>query len=315
MYLLAFMLRRLVLVVVVLLLVSMLTFGIVNILPGDVANAILGDMGTPDQIAALRERLGLNLPLAARYVTWLTHLLSGDFGTSLQHDRPIGPMLAGRLGNSAILGGIAMAIAVPLATALGVVSAVNRGGWADRAISSFTLVNFALPEYVVGIVLILVFSIWWPILPGSSLMDPAADPLARPSALVLPATVLVLGMLTYISQVTRTRMIEVLDSAYIRTATLKGLPGWLVVLKHGLPNVLPATLVEIGMNLGYVLGGLVVIETLFSYAGLGQMIVNAVAYRDVPVIEAAVLLVATGYCLGNLIADMGAAAFNPRLRA
>ncbi len=308
-------LRRLGLLLVVLFLVSVLTFGIVNVLPGDVANAILGDLGTPEQVATLRRAMGLDLPLLPRYEAWMLGLLRGDFGVSLQFNVPIAPMLLGRLGNSAILGAITLVVAVPVAVLLGVVAGVRPGRLADRVISGFAVVAFSLPEYVVGLLLILVFSIWLPLLPGSSLMDPSANPLDRPAALVLPVAVLTLGMLAYLSQVTRAGMITAMESAYVRTAILKGLPGRVVVLKHALPNVLLPTLTEIGMNFGYVLGGIVIVETLFSYAGLGQMMVNAIDHRDIPVVEAAVLVVAVAYGVGNLLADAASILLNPRLRS
>ena len=307
-------LRRLALLVVVLLLVSLLTFGIVNVLPGDVANAILGDLGTPEQVTALRGAMGLNLPLGPRYLHWIGGVLSGNLGNSLHYGLPIAPMLLGRLANSAVLGVITLIVAVPLAVALGVLAAVRQGRLVDRLVTGFAVVAFSLPEYVIGLLLILVFSIWFPILPGSSLMDPGANPLGRPDALVLPVAVLTLGMLAYLSQITRASMIGALQSNYVRTAVLKGLPGWVVVLKHALPNVMLPTLSEIGMNFGYVLGGIVIVETLFSYAGLGDMMVTAVAYRDIPVVEISVLVVAVAYGIGNLVADVTSVLLNPRLR-
>ncbi|MFZ6763063.1 ABC transporter permease [Pseudoroseomonas sp. WGS1072] len=312
---LGFILRRTLLLAVVLLVVSLLTFGIVNVLPGDVATAVLGDMATPEQAAALRERLGLDEPLAQRYLTWLTALLQGDFGTSLQHGQPIAPLLMGRLGNSAILGLLTLTIAAPLAVALGIVAALRPGGLLDRLIGAIAVGAYALPEYVIGLLAILAFSIWLPVLPGTSLMDPNENPLARPEALVLPVCVLITGMLAFISQITRASMIQVMASPYVRTAILKGVPFQRVVLKHALPNLLPPTITEIGMYLGYVIGGLVVVETLFSYAGLGQLVTNAVSYRDVPVIQATVLLVAAAYGIGNLLADVVALLLTPRLRA
>lgn len=315
MQVLGFILRRLLLLAVVLLAVSALTFAIVNVLPGDVAAAVLGDMATPEQVRAVRAALGLDEPLAARYIGWLMSVLHGDFGRSLQHGQPIAPMLMGRLGNSAILGLITLGIAAPLAVALGVVAALKPRGALDRAISAVAVGAYALPEYVIGLLFILAFSIWWPILPGSSLMDPNENPLRRPEALVLPVGVLVTGMLAFISQITRASMIQVMGSAYVRTAILKGVPRWRVVMKHALPNLLPPTIAEIGMYFGYVIGGLVVVETLFSYAGLGQLVTNAVSYRDVPVIQAVVLLVAAAYGVGNLMADIAALLLNPRLRS
>ncbi len=308
-------LRRCGLLLVVLFIVSVLTFGIVNVLPGDVANAILGDLGTPQQVEALRRSMGLDLPLLQRYESWIVALLHGDFGQSLQFGLPIAPMLFGRLANSAVLGAITLLIAVPVSVLLGVIAGVHEGRLADRVISGFAVVAFSLPEYVIGLLLILVFSIWFPLLPGSSLMDPGANPLARPATLVLPVAVLALGMLAYLSQITRAGMITAMQSAYVRTAVLKGLPGWVVVLKHALPNMLLPTISEIGMNFGYVLGGIVIVETLFSYAGIGQMMVNAVDHRDIPVVEAAVLVVAVAYGVGNLLADAASILLNPRLRS
>ncbi|MBE9604543.1 ABC transporter permease [Acetobacteraceae bacterium H6797] len=312
---LGFIIRRVLLLVVVLLAVSVLTFAIVNVLPGDVATAVLGDMATPDQVTALRAALGLDQPLAERYFHWLLAVLHGDFGKSLQHGQPIAPMLMGRLGNSAILGLITLAIAAPLAVALGIVAALKPGGTLDRIIGAIAVGAYALPEYVIGLLAILAFSIWLDILPGSSLMDPNENPLTRPEALILPIGVLITGMLAFISQITRASMIQVMGSAYVRTAILKGVPQWRVVMKHALPNLLPPTIAEIGMYFGYVIGGLVVVETLFSYAGLGQLVTNAVSYRDVPVIQAVVLLVAAAYGIGNLIADVAALLLNPRLRS
>lgn len=310
----AFILRRCVLLLVVLTAVSLLTFGIVNVLPGDVATAVLGDMATPQMVEAVRERMGLSQPLSDRYLSWMGGVLHGDFGRSLQHGQAIAPMLLGRLGNSAILGGITLAIAAPLSVLLGVLAALRPGGVMDRCISGFAVATHAMPEYVIGLLAILCFSIWLPLLPGSSLMDPNENPLARPEALILPIGVLVIGMLAIISQVTRAGMIQALASPYVRTATLKGLPRWVVVVKHALPNVLPPTVTEIGMYFGYVIGGLVVVETLFSYSGIGQMMTNAVSYRDIPTIQAGVLVVAAAYGIGNLCADVTALLLNPRLR-
>lgn len=306
--------QRLILLVIVVLIVSFITFGIVNILPGDVANAILGDLGTPEQVEALRERLGLNLPLLVRYQTWITAFLRGDFGTSLETGQQIAPIMFARLGNSAILGGLTLLVAVPLSVLLGVIAAVHRGKAVDRIISGFSTISFSLPEYVVGLLLILVFSIWFPILPGTSLMEPNTNPLERPEALVLPVAVLALGMLAYLSQFTRAGMIEALQAPYVRTAILKGLPKWTVVLKHAMPNVMLPTICEVGMIFGYVLGGIVIVETLFSYAGIGQMTVDAIAFRDIPVVQASVLIIAIAYGVGNLLADVVSILLNPRLR-
>jgi peptide/nickel transport system permease protein len=310
-----FILRRVGLLVIVLFAVSVLTFAIVNVLPGDVANAVLGDMASPAQVELVRQRMGLNEPLAMRYLIWIAGILHGNLGNSLQYGQTISSMVAGRLVNSAILGLLSLLIAAPLAIAIGTIAAMRPGGPLDRCISGLAVAAYAVPEYVTGLFAILLFSIWLAVLPGSSLMDPSENPLGRPQALVLPVGVLVVGMLAFISQLTRANMIQVLASPYIRTAVLKGMPRHVVVLKHALPNVLPPTITEIGMYFGYVIGGQVVVETLFSYAGLGQLITNAVAFRDIPTIEVGVLIVAAAYGVGNLLADITALLLNPRLRS
>lgn len=307
--------RRLVLLIITLFLVSVLTFGIVNVLPGDVASAVLGDGATPQQVAALRHSMGLDLPLAQRYVTWITHVLRGDLGVSLDSGQPIGPMLWARLGNSAILACLSLAVAVPLSVLLGTVAALNQGGVVDRCISGFVVTVFALPEYVPGLALILVMSIWLNLLPGSSLIDPSTNPLTQPSALVLPVTVVSLGMLAYFSQLSRASMIQALRSAYVRTAVLKGLPRVVVVVRHALRNAMLPTISDIGMTFGNAIGGLVVVETLFSYAGIGQLLTMSVERRDVPTIEVTVLVVAVAYGIGNLAADIVSMLVDPRLRA
>lgn len=311
---LSFIFRRVGFLVLVLVAVSMLTFAIVNVLPGDVANAVLGDMASPAQVELVRQRMGLNEPVVIRYLTWVGGILHGNLGTSLQYGQAISSMVAGRLVNSAILGLVSLLIAAPLAIAIGTVAATRPGSLLDRCISGLAVGAYAVPEYVTGLIAILLFSIWLTVLPGSSLMDPSESPLGRPEAMVLPVGVLVLGMLAFISQLTRASMIQALTNPYVRTAILKGLPRRTVVLKHALPNVLPPTITEIGMYIGYVIGGQVVVETLFSYAGLGQLITNAVAFRDIPTIEVGVLIIAAAYGVGNLLADITALALNPRLR-
>jgi peptide/nickel transport system permease protein len=314
MTILATMLRRVALLALTLLLVSLLTFAIVNVLPGDVATAVLGDSATPTQVAALRRALGLDLPLAQRYLAWLGQVLRGDLGVSLDSGQPIAPMLLRRLGNSAILALLALALAVPVSIVLGVVAAVWRGGVADRCISGFVVLTFSLPEYVIGLALVLVFSMWLDLLPGSSLIDPSVNPLSEPKALVLPVAVIALHLQAYFSQLTRASMIEALASGYVRAAVLKGVPRWRVVIKHALRNALLPTISDVGMTFGTVIGGLVIVETLFSYAGIGQLLSLSVDRRDVPTIQVCVLVVAASYGVGNLVADIVSLLVNPRLR-
>ena len=311
---LTFVLKRLALILLVLVFVSVLIFLVVNVLPGDVAQAVLGSESTPEQVAAMRERLGLNRPLHVRYLEWVGGLLQGDLGRSLRLDLPIGPLLAQRLKNSAVLAGFALLTGVPLSVVLGIISGVRNGKLSDRLISIVTVTAVSVPEYVWGIAFILAFALYWPILPASSLIDPGSNPLVSVKVLILPAATLTLRTMAHIAQLTRTSMIEVLETNYIRTARLKGLTEWEVVVRHALRNALLPTITVIGMNLGWLLGGLVIVETVFSYPGVGQLMVDAVSYRDVPMIQATVLLIAFAYAFGNLLADVAYAYLNPRIR-
>lgn len=307
-------LRRLVLMILILLAVSFLTFLIIHVLPGDVANAILGDLATPEQVALVRERMGLNEPVLLRYWHWAAAFVSGDFGTSLAYNMPIAPVVFERLSRSVLLALISLAVAVPISIALGVLAAMYQGSLIDRIITGTVVLFFALPEYVVALMLILVFSIWLGWLPGSSLIPPGDGVLAHPAAIVLPVAVVTVGMLAYLSQVTRASMVAALRTNYVRTATLKGLPGWIVVIKHALRNAMLPALVEIGLNFGYTLGGLVIVETVFAYAGIGQLLMMAVQSRDIPTIQAVVIVIAAAYGIGNLLADVVSIALNPKLR-
>lgn len=295
--------------------VSFLTFLIVNVLPGDVANTILGDFATPEQVEALRERLGLGQPVLVRYMDWVAGMLHGDFGVSLKTNLPIGPVLWTRLKNSLILAFFGMATAIPIGIALGVVAAVYKDSLLDRAITTTVVIIFALPEYVTALALILVFNIHWNLLPANSLVLPGQSVFANPLTLVLPISVVALGMLAYLSQVTRASMIAAINSGYVRTAILKGLAKRPIVVKHALRNAMIPTLAEIGLGFGYSLGGLVIIETVFSYPGIGQFLVQTIQNRDIAGLQAAVLVVAAAYSIGNLLADIGSLALNPKLRS
>jgi len=311
---LTFVIRRFAFMALILVSVSFLTFLIVNVLPGDVANAILGDFATPEQTEALRQRLGLEQPVIVRYIDWVGGMLHGDFGVSLKTGAPVAPTLLSRLQNSLVLAALGLALAIPISIVLGVVSSVYRGSFVDRAITAVVVVVFALPEYVIALGLVLVFSIQMNLLPASSLVLPGQSVFNNPAALILPTVVVALGPLAYLSQVTRASMIAVLNSGYVRTAVLKGMPKRVVVVNHALRNALIPTLAEIGLTVGYSLGGLVVIESVFSYPGIGQLLVQAVQNRDIITLQGAVLIVAAAYSVGNLIADAGSVALNPKLR-
>jgi peptide/nickel transport system permease protein len=308
-------LRRTALLIFVLFAVSFLTFLIVHVLPGDVANAILGELATPEQVEAVRQRMGLGQPVLLRYLHWIWNFLQGDFGISLSLNAPIAPIIFGRLEKSIILAFVALGLAVPVSILLGTLAAVYRGTLYDRIITSSVVLFFALPEYVLALAFILIFAVGLELLPGSSLVAPNTSILENPSALILPVSVISIHMLAYLSQINRASMIDALDAGYVRTAVLKGLPSRLVIVKHALRNAMLPTLVEIGLNFGYTLGGLVIVETVFSYAGIGQLLVLSVQTRDVPTIQATVLIVAAAYGIGSLLADVFSILLNPKLRS
>jgi peptide/nickel transport system permease protein len=309
-----FVIRRLLFSLLVLLIVSVVVFVVVQVLPGDVASMILGTDATLEDVATMREKLGLNRPAHVRYLEWIAGAVRGDWGTSLRLNQPVGPLIATRMANSAVLAGMTLVIAVPLAIGLGVYAGLRRARLPDRVIAVVTLIGTSLPEFVWGSLLIIVFSFWLKWLPPSSLMDPGDSMLAHFKLLILPVTTLTLVMLAYTSRMTRTSMIDVLERNFIRTARLKGIGERQVILRHALPNALLPTITIVAMNIGWLMGSLVVVETVFSYPGLGRMMVFAVSNRDVPMLQMTVLVTAGVYCLANLLADVLYAYLNPRVR-
>jgi len=311
---LAYVLRRLLLVALVMVVVSVLIFAIVQLLPGDVAVMILGTSATDQDLAALRLKLGLDRPGLLRYVDWITGALRGEWGSSLLYQVPVRPLVLERLGQSAVLAGVALVVAVPLAIGLGVLSALRRGRWADQIVSLVTLVSVSLPEFISGTVLILVLAFRFPLFPPSSLIDPRAGLGARAPSLVLPTLTLILALLAHMTRMTRASMIEALDTPFVRAARLRGLRPRRVILRHALRNALLPTVGIVAINVGFLLGGIVVVETVFAYPGLGRLMVDAVNHRDVPVIQMAALVIALAYALANLAADVTYAYLDPRIR-
>jgi peptide/nickel transport system permease protein len=309
-----FVARRLLFSALVLLMVSVVVFVVVQVLPGDVASMILGTDATPEDVATMREKLGLNRPAHVRYVEWIAGAVQGDWGTSLRLNQPVAPLIMTRMGNSAVLAGLTLLVAVPLAIGLGVYAGLRRGRFPDRIIALVTLIGTSLPEFVWGNLLIIVFAFWFKWLPPSSLMDPGDPLFAQFKLLILPVATLTMVMLAYTSRMTRTSMIEVLEKNFIRTARLKGIGERQVILRHALPNALLPTITIVAMNIGWLMGSLVVVETVFSFPGLGRMMVFAVSNRDVPTLQMTVLVTAAIYCLANLLADVLYAYLNPRVR-
>ncbi|MBS3753482.1 MAG: ABC transporter permease [Anaerolineales bacterium] len=309
-----YLVRRICFMVVSLALVTVVVFAVTEILPGDVATMILGKQATPDDLAALREQLGLNRPPHVRYFDWLSGLLQGDLGESLRFGVPIAPLLWQRLRNSAVLAAFTLTIGVPSGVVLGVLAGLARDRWPDHLISIGSLTAVSLPEFVTAVFLILVFSSWLGWLPPSSLIDAGTNPLNAISHLILPTATLVVAMWAHIARMTRTNMGEVMGSNYIRTAILKGLPMRKVVLEHALKNALLPTISIVAMNVGWLMGGLIIVESVYAYPGLGRLLFMAIRSHDVPLLQVVTLVIAFIYTTSNLMADLLYKYSNPRIR-
>ncbi|UEM01871.1 ABC transporter permease [Skermanella rosea] len=306
--------RRVLLVLVTLAVASILIFAITNVLPGDVGRIILGPFAPQDAVERLNAELGADRPLAVRYAEWLAGVVRGDWGRSYAFDTAVLPLVAERLGRSLLLAGSGLAVLVPLAVAAGVAAARREGGLFDRVLSIVGLAVGALPEFVTGVFLILVFGIWLGWLPIQALPPEGAGPLTVAAHLVLPVGCLVLLLFAYLFRMTRASMIEALASDYTRTAVLKGLPQRTVIRRHVLRNALLPTITVIGAQIGWLVGGLVVVETLFKYPGIGSLIHFAATNKDIPLLVGCSLAITFVFALGNLAADLLYAALNPRVR-
>ena len=315
MYLLRLLITRIGLSLLTLVLVSILIFAIIEVLPGDVASRILGRDATPESLALLRDRLHLDEAAPLRYARWLGGILQGDFGYALTSKRPISDILAPRLFNTVMLSIYALLIYIPLALVPALVQASNRDSRADHALSIVNLVFLSIPDFLLGTLLLVTFSVALPFFPAVSLVDEGSSLSHYIRAMTLPAVTLAIAMAIAAIRMLRDNLIEVLDSDYVRMAELKGLPPRAVLLRHALPNALVPTLNITAINLGYLIGGVVIVEKVFSFPGFGSLLVDALQYRDFPLVEATVLIAAAVYVTANLLADLGAILFNPRLRA
>ncbi|TPJ30985.1 ABC transporter permease [Mesorhizobium sp. B2-7-2] len=306
--------QRVLLGLVLLLAVSVLIFAGTQILPGDVAQAILGQSATPEALANLREQLGLNDPAWLRYVHWLWGILHGDFGTAQSSGLDIATSIGTRLKNTLFLATCAAVVAVPLAIVLGLIAVRYRNGFVDKLISGLALASTSFPEFFIGYVLIFVFAVHWQIFPSISTVDDSTPFLERLQAVVLPATALTLVVLAHMMRMTRAAILNVMQSAYIETAELKGLKAFDIIRKHAFPNAIAPVVNVVMLNLAYLIVGVVVVEVIFVYPGMGQYLVDHVAKRDVPVVQAVGLIFAAVYITLNIVADIAAIVANPRLR-
>lgn len=307
-------LRRLALGVMTLWVVSVIIFIGTEILPGDVATAILGQAATEENTAAIREELGLNRPPYERYAEWLGGFLQGDLGMSLTSRRPITDQIGYRVENTLLLAGFAALIAVPLAICLGLIAAIKQGTIFDRGISISTLLTISVPEFFIGYVLIFFVAVQWRWLPSMATVNTGMDIWDKLPLLILPAATLTLVTVAHMMRMTRAAVLSVMNSPYIEMAELKGIRNWRIVVQHALPNVLSPIINVVILNLAYLVVGVVVVEVVFTYDGLGKYMVDAVSKRDVPVVQACGLIFALVYVGLNMSADILAILANPRLR-
>ncbi len=309
-----YVLRRLGFLILTLLLTSVIIFVVTQWLPGDVARVLLGREAGEAALEDLRQELGLNEPLPVQYVTWLRDFVLGDWGRSFSTDSPIRPLVFERLRSSLMLAAVTLVIAVPLAVALGVLAGLNEGAWIDNVISISALSVVGLPEFVTGLILIQIFAFELDVLPASSSIPLDASFTEVLPMLILPALTATLVLLAYVARLTRSGVIEELEQPYVRTANLKGLPYRSVVVKHVLRNALLPTITVLAISFGWLISGLVVVENVFNYPGVGRLLVFAINRRDLPLIRAITMVTVLGFASANLAADLLYGILNPRIR-
>ena len=305
--------QRLGLGLLTLLVVSLIIFGGVQLLPGDICQEILGQGATDETVAACRRELKLELPAYERYFSWLGGMLQGDMGVSLATQREISGLIGGRLWNTLSLAALAAIISVPLAVTLGVLAALYRESFFDRAVNVLTLSSISFPEFFVAYILILFLAVQLGWFPGISNISDDLGLWERVYRSALPAFTLTLVVVAHMMRMTRAAIINLLASPYIEMAALKGLPRTHIIVRHALPNALAPIINVIAINLAYLVVGVVIVEVVFVYPGLGQLLVDSVSKRDVPVVQASGLIFAAAYILLNLTADVLAIMTNPRL--
>lgn len=305
--------NRIATAVLTLLLVSVLIFVGTSLLPGDVTEAVLGQSATPEVVAAMRASLGLGRPAPLRYLDWLLGLLRGDFGISLVSRQPVWGMIQGRLVNSLILAGFATAVTVPLSLLLGITTAMRRGSAYDRAANVTAVSLVSVPEFLVATIAVIAFAVelqWF-----SALSSPRLGSLGEIlDSFTLPVLTLSCGMIAQMTRMTRAALIGVLDSAYVEMARLKGVRPVRLVLRHALPNAVALIVTAVALSLSSLVGGVIIVEVIFNYPGLAKLMVDAVATRDMPLIQACVMLSCAAYMLLVLFADVCTILANPRLR-
>lgn len=308
-------LRRIGVALVLALVVSFLVYAATTVLPGDVAAAVLGRNATPEAVTALREQLGLGDPFLQRYLAWLGDLVRGDLGTSLAGTRmPVSELIATPVRNTAVLAGVTLLLLVPLALLIGILSGVRQGRALDRAAAGVSLTLTAVPEFVIGALLVLALAVYVPVLPAVSLVSGDVNPLTVPEFLVLPVVTLIIAGAAYLIRIVRISTIEAMATDYVEAARLAGVPERRIVVRYAVRNSLAPTIQAVSATAQWLLGGIFVVEVLFAYPGVGNALVTAVQVRDVPVIQAIAMLLALAFILINLVADIATILVDPRLR-
>jgi peptide/nickel transport system permease protein len=310
----AYIARRIVLIALVLVAVSMLVFAITTLLPANVAYLILGPFAPPEQVRALELKLGLTDPVWQQYLRWAGRFLAGDLGESTLMNRPIAPLLWDALSRSLVLTSVSFVLIAVIGIGLGVLAALRHGRPLDHGVSIATYLGIAVPEFFWAIVVIVVFAAWLGWLPASGYEPLAAGVAVWAKHLIAPTITLVFGHLAHVSRLTRSSMIEVMQSPYVTAARAKGLPERVVVLRHALRNALLPTITVLALDFGRLMGGIVVVETIFAYPGLGRLVVFSIQNRDIPTLQASILVVAAIYAFANLVADLLYALLNPKIR-
>jgi len=310
-----FLIRRIFLLIVTMIVASIIVFALTQLLPGDIARLILGRQAGPTAIAEFRERFGLDDPVPMQYVGWLGRFVVGDWGTSYSGvNAEVRPLVLGRLSNSIALAGFTMLISIPLAVLLGIVAALREDSWIDGLVSVSSLSVIGLPEFVTGIVLINIFALQLGWFDPISQVNDEMSLLAWVRALTLPAVTASFVLVGYVARMTRAGMLDELKKSYVRTAQLKGLSERTIIFKHVLRNALLPTITVIAISIGWLIGGIVVIENVFNYPGVGSLLVDAVNQKNIPVLQAITMVIVFFFAVSNLIADILYGVLNPRIR-
>lgn len=308
-----YLLNRVGLLALTLVLISIVTFVITNILPGDVATMIMGTRSNPETLAALRQDLGLNDPLILRYGNWVWGILNGDWGNSLRFKEPISKLMSQKMLASGMIVLLSLIIALTLAIPLGVISAIRQNRWQDTVSSGIALAGISLPDFFWGIVLILLFSRTLGWLPSSGFVSPADDFWLAIRHALLPAIALGLSLMAHLARMTRSAMLEVISQDFIRVCRAKGMGEGQIILRHALRNAIAPVITVAGLQLGYLFGSIIVVESLFNFTGMGWLTYQALLNRDVPLIQASIFVIAAIFMLSNLVVDLIYTALDPRI--